>query len=315
MKSTLINLLLLAQVSGFGLGPAMAVEAPASISNKEAINKESQSAETGLEEARKKVLSDRPYKHYRYQKAAGIKLAISPVLLDTESTPDWWSEKQGFDLSKLLELAFTYYPGVSVIPGQTWEQYSVQKEIGSSTNPLNPMSPSVPSGRKDTAKVLALKPVITNYQYQVFKPKKRGVGLIFIAITSKSCKTESFITLKTELNSEQSTGHTSEASLGQIFGNSFDVSRLLVSESGGTSLNVNAIVAGAGGGDFKPPERVTKELLYESIADVAEGAYCNLVGNKECIDYYNKRQQPKPTPPKRDKYGKIIRPKANELKC
>lgn len=275
----------------------------------------SSSITSGLEAARKKVLADRPYKLNRYDKASDIKLSITPVTLNTEVIPDWWSEKQGYDISKLLESAMTYYPGIRLIPGKTWEETSVQQELGAATAEAATKKTKRFLGKQKPEVIVSLKPEIINYQFQVFKPKKRGVGLIFIAITSKSCKTESFISFRNDLSQATASGGKQGLDASQLFGQVFDVSRLLNSESGGTSLNLNAIVAGAGGGGFKPPERVTKELLYEAVVDIAEGTYCTLTSNKDCISYYNNRKQEKPTPPKRDKSGKIIKLKAEQLKC
>jgi hypothetical protein len=269
----------------------------------------------GLQEARKKILADRPYKANRFERAPEVKLSIAPVTLKTESIPDWWSEKQGYDISKVLENAMSYYPGISLIPGKTWEEMSVQQELGAASSETPSKKQSHLLGKKKDENIRLLKPEITNYQFQVFKPKKRGVGLIFIAITSKSCKTESFISFRNDFIHTTESSKKQGLSSTEILGQVFDVSRLLNSESGGTSLNLNAIVAGAGGGDFKPPERVTKELLYEAVVDIAEGTYCVLTNNKDCISYYNSRKQDKPTPPKRDKSGKIIKLKVEQLKC
>lgn len=272
--------------------------------------------EEGLSEARKRVLIERPYKLDRYQKISGVELSIAPVSLKTETIPDWWSDKQAYDLSKLIEAALGYYPGLKVIPGKTWDKASVEEELGN-TGLTSEETKKPPRRRPDKLQLQTIKmqPIITNYQFQLFKPKKRGLGLIFVAITSKSCKSESFIAFRTELESNNKNSTASLDSLNTGINSGFDLARLQTSETGGTSLNLNAIVAGAGGGDFKPPEKATKELLYDSIVDLAEGSYCLLSGNKECIDYYMQRQQPMPTPPKRDKKGRLIKLKPQDLKC
>ena len=140
---------------------------------------------------------------------------------------------------------------------------------------------------------------------------------MFIAITNKSCKTESFLSTQTELLSSAKaiSGSQPQASAPDSFDRSFTASMVRTTETGGTSLNVNALFAGAGGGDFKPPEKATRELIYDTVADIAEGSFCMLSGNQDCISYYLKRVQPKPTPPQKDKKGKIIKPKPEELKC
>lgn len=269
-----------------------------------------------LKEARERVLSNRPYKLDRYQRISNLQLSIAPVALKTELTPDWWSEKQAYDLSKLIEEAMGYYPGLKVKPGLTWESVTVQKELGDMGTEAAAKTRWVPSlTRTEEISTIQMQPTLTNYQYQLFKPKRQGIGLVFIAITSKSCKSESFAAFRAEFQRASNNENFSTGFDSSILTNGFDISRLKLTESGGTSLNVNAIVAGAGGGDFKPPEKATKELLYDSIVDMAEGTYCTLAGIKECIAYYQSRVQSRPTPPKKDRRGRPIQIKPQDLKC
>lgn len=274
------------------------------------------SVDEELKEARKRVLSDRPYKLDRYQRISDLQLSIAPVGLKTESIPDWWSEKQAYDLSKLIEVAMGHYPGLKTKSGTTWDQASVQKELGNANAGPNNAKRKAPTlMRQEQILTIQMQPLLTNYQYQLFKPKKQGIGLLFIAITSKSCKSESYAAFRIDFQGDSANPSVANGFNNLGLTNGFDISQLKVTESGGTSLNVNAIVAGAGGGDFKPPEKATKELLYDSVVDIAEGAYCTLSGNKECLAYYQNRAQPKPTPPKKDRRGRIIKLKPQDLKC
>lgn len=279
--------------------------------------KNSADTKTNLAEARRRVLADRPYKLNPYQKISNLQLAIKPVNLQTETVPDWWSEKQSFDLAKLLELAMAYYPGLTVVPSETWEQASIQKELSQATLEPTTNIPALARRTRTDVQTVTLQPTITNYQFQLFKPKKRGIGLVFIAITSKSCKSESFISMRSEFSSSTTDNATLSITdkLSFGLGNGFDIARLQTTESGGTSLNVNAILAGAGGGDFKPPEKATKDLLYDGIVDLAEGTYCVLSGSDACNSYYQKRENPKPTPPAKDRQGKPLKLKPQDLKC
>lgn len=301
MKMKTTKLALLLSVLSISAMPAYSGEAP---QNLEAVN-------ASMKQARANVLRDRPYKLNRYERVGGVELSIAPIALGTEEKPDWWSEKQGYDLARLLEIAMGHYPGVTVAPGTTWEAKTLQQELGTTQQSGN-ISLKPKLLRKEAERRVTLRPVLTNYQFQAFKPKKRGLGLFFIAITSKSCKTENFVAFRSDLEDSdpsQAAGYT------QGLANDFDVTKLIITETGGTSLNMNALVAGAGGGDFTPPERATKELLYEAIVDIAEGTYCILSQNKECIAYYMQRKQLKPTPPARDKKGKIIKLKPEDTKC
>lgn len=287
-----------------------------SAANQSKIPESSSTLNNSLKEARSRILEDRPYKLDRNEKVGNIEVYIKPFRLQTEDVPDWWSEKQSYDLAKLLEEAMGYYPGVTIIRGDSWEEKTVSEELGQPYNAENDArNPSLVTGQ--TTNTLTIQPIVTNYTFQAFKPKKRGLGLVFIAITNKSCKTESFISTQTELLTGKKVLRDSQAqgSAYDSFDRSFTASMVRTTETGGTSLNVNALFAGAGGGDFKPPEKATRELIYDTVADIAEGSFCMLSGNQDCISYYLNRVQPKPTPPQKDKKGKIIKLKPEELKC
>ena len=80
--------------------------------------------------------------------------------------------------------------------------------------------------------------------------------------------------------------------------------QLLVKKKSGSSLNANLLIVSGGGGKFKPPEKPVKEIVYNSITDSAEGLYCALTNNGECIKYYQEREYQFPTVEKKRKKKK-----------
>ena len=71
---------------------------------------------------------------------------------------------------------------------------------------------------------------------------------------------------------------------------------------------------GAGGGKFKAPEKPVKEVIYNSIVDSAEGLFCSIIDNKNCVKFYQEKEYEFPTVEKNVKRKKINLVKNNFLK-
>ena len=130
-----------------------------------------------------------------------------------------------------------------------------------------------------------------DFKFQVLTPKKRGIGLVVISISSKTCINETFLATR------------------YIFDSNIDIQdieskQLLVKKKSGSSLNANLFFVSAGGGKFKAPEKPVKEVVYNSIVDSAEGLYCALTNNGDCMKYYQDRDYQFPTVEKKRKKKK-----------
>ena len=278
------------------------------------------SIDTELRLARERILKDRPYNNSSYTGFGKIRLDIKPYQQVLEEAPDWWSEKQAYDLSILLARALDYYPDIEVSHTQTWEAELLNKEIeGKNTDAIPGTSTVKPAPTRGTVpkkirlseiiqEAYEIKPSITGYSFKYLRPKKQGIGLGFIAITNKSCTAESWLESAYEISplNAQDQQKATINSLGQSgISSSVQISELIQKTTGGTSLNINFLFGGAGGGDFEPPEKATKEIIYDTIIDASEKIHCTLVNNSQCIEYYAKRAQVKPTVEKkiREKRG------------
>ena len=52
----------------------------------------------------------------------------------------------------------------------------------------------------------------------------------------------------------------------------------------------NLLFVGAGGGKFMVPEKPVKEVIYYSNVYSAEGLFCSLTDNKNCVKYNQERE-------------------------
>jgi hypothetical protein len=90
-------------------------------------------------------------------------------------------------------------------------------------------------------------------------------------------------------------GGASISRLGDDADHGLAFDRLIVDKTGGASLNLNFLVGGAGGGNFTPPDKPLKKIIYQSVVDGAEAAFCLLTDQKECLAYYKSRGLQSPT--------------------
>ena len=233
-----------------------------------------------LEKSRSDVLFSRQYSLDKDLTSEEINVVIRPYKLSAEQSPDWWSEKQAYDMSFLLVKALNNYPGINASLEKTWEERILEKE-----NLL------IYKKNYDIKKGIFITPFVEDFKFQVLTPKKRGIGLVVISLSSKTCINETFLSTRYEFDSY--------IDIGDI-----ESKQLLVKKKSGSSLNANLFFVGAGGGKFKAPEKPVKEVVYNSIVDSAEGLYCALTNNGECINYYQEREYQFPTVEKKRKKKK-----------
>ena len=184
-------------------------------------------------------------------------------------------------MSFLLVKALNNYPGINASLEKTWEERILEKEnllINKKESNIN-------------EKKVIITPFVEEFKFQVLTPKKRGIGLVVISISSKTCINETFLSTRYEFDSN-------------IDIDDIESKQLLVKKKSGSSLNANLLFVGAGGGKFKAPEKPVKEVVYNSIVDSAEGLYCSLTNNGECIKYYQEREYKFPTVEKKRKKKK-----------
>ena len=236
--------------------------------------------EEDLEKSRSEVLSSRQYSLDKDLNSEEINVVIRPNKLSAEQSPDWWSVKQAYDMSFLLVKALNNYPGINASLEKTWEERILEKE-----NLL------IYKKNYDIKKGIFITPFVEDFKFQVLTPKKRGIGLVVISLSSKTCINETFLSTRYEFDSY--------IDIGDI-----ESKQLLVKKKSGSSLNANLFFVGAGGGKFKAPEKPVKEVVYNSITDSAEGLYCALTNNGECIKYYQEREYQFPTVEKKRKKKK-----------
>ena len=237
--------------------------------------------EEDLEKSRNNVLSSREYSLEKDLTSEEIDVVIRPYKLTAEQSPDWWSEKQAYDMSFLLVKALNNYPGINASLEKTWEERILEKE----NLLINKKESNINENK------VIITPFVEDFKFQVLTPKKRGIGLVVISISSKTCINETFLSTR------------------YVFDSNIDIEdieskQLLVKKKSGSSLNANLLFVGAGGGKFKAPEKPVKEVVYNSITDSAEGLYCALTNNGECLKYYQEREYQFPTVEKKRKKKK-----------
>jgi len=237
--------------------------------------------EQDLEQSRNDILSSREYSLEKDLTSEEIDVVIRPYKLTADQSPEWWSEKQAYDMSFLLVKALNNYPGINASLEKTWEERILEKE-----NLLNNKKESDINENR-----VIITPFVEDFKFQVLTPKKRGIGLVVISISSKTCINETFLSTRYEFDSN-------------IDIDDIESKQLLVKKKSGSSLNANLFIVGAGGGKFKAPEKPVKEIVYNSITDSAEGLYCALTNNGKCIKYYQEREYQFPTVEKKRKKKK-----------
>ena len=241
--------------------------------------------EKDLAKARNDVLSSREYSLNQQNLSKDIDVLIKPYQLAAEQAPGWWSEKQAYDMSFVLQKALNNYPGLNVSLEKTWEERILEKE----NLPINQKKSD-----SDNTEII-ITPIVEDFKFQVLNPKTRGIGLVFISINSKTCVNETFLSTRYVFDLP----FDSMSLIDDI-----ESKELLVKEKKGSSLNANLLFVGAGGGKFKAPEKPVKEIIYNSIVDSAEGLFCSLTDNKNCVKYYQEREYKFPTVEKKRKKKK-----------
>ena len=241
--------------------------------------------EEDLAQSRKDVLSSREYSLNQETPSEDINVLITPYKLNAEEVPDWWSEKQAYDMSFVLMKALNNYPGLNVSLEKTWDERILEME----NLPIN-------KKKSDTNnKKIIITPFVEDFKFQVLNPKTRGIGLVFISLNSKTCINETFLSTRYRIDIPFDSMRLID---------DIKSKELLVKKKKGSSLNANLLILGAGGGKFKAPEKPVKEVIYNSIVDSAEGLFCSLTYNKNCITYYQEREYEFPTVEKKRKKKK-----------
>ena len=141
--------------------------------------------EEDLEKSRSDVLSSREYSLDKDLTSEEIDVVIRPYKLTAEQSPDWWSEKQAYDMSFLLVKALNNYPGLNASLEKTWEERILEKE----NLLINNESDS------KTNRII-VNPFVEDFKYQVLTPKKRGIGLVVISLSSKTCINQTFLSTR-----------------------------------------------------------------------------------------------------------------------
>ena len=255
------------------------------------LNKESQTnskvsqIKKDLMKSRDKIISTENYSLDKNSVLDNIDVIIRPYALSSEKVPEWWSEKQAYDMSFVLYNALSYYSGLNVFLEKTWEEKILEEEN---------ISKEISVGSPNKKKII-ISPFVNDFKFQVLTPKTRGIGIGIVAFNRKTCTNETFLSTQYKLNSPSDLTFYME---------DINTKQLLVKKKSGSSLNANLLVAGIGGGKFKAPEKPIKEIIYNSIVDSAEGLYCSLTNNTKCIKYYQEREYEFPTVEKKRKKKK-----------
>jgi len=260
--------------------------------------------EEELASARKDVLASRPYKiNYELVREVFV-LNVRPSSVVSQEPPDWWSEKQGYDLARLYAIALGKYPAFKVVPPPTWDEKSLLDEARSRgaaddseassvlrQNGSLVKRPSVLGNREFDIQLN-----VADYSFQHLPVKRRGVGFGFVALNAKECSTETYFKSEILLDERrggtgltQATRNVANSDLAATEDEKLVLDRLIIDKTGGASLNLNFLVGGAGGGNFTPPDKPLKKVIYQSVVDGAEAAFCLLTGQKDCIAYYKAR--------------------------
>lgn len=253
-----------------------------------------------LKLARKEVLSKRPYKLDPSRISEVINVNVKPSQQQATTVPDWWSEKQAYDIATLLSVALSHYPSFRVSTPKTWEDHLVASNTAPQDSQAT-LQPARPANFLNSRTINAQVDIL-DYVFQYMPVKRRGIGLGFIALTSKECSSETFLKSSAGIQDMPPEGAgqqpvlQSATSLDSLVGSqSLPLSRRIINTTGGASLNFNFLVGGAGGGNFMPPDKPLKQIIVETVADAAEAIYCLATDQQACITYYRTRPQPLPT--------------------
>ena len=122
--NTKFNLFILFAVAAFSFPLNFDLFASETNQNKSKI----ELIEEDLEQSRNDILSSRDYSLDKDLPLEEIDVVIRPYKLTAEQSPDWWSEKQAYDMSFLLVKALNNYPGINASLEKTWEERILEKE-------------------------------------------------------------------------------------------------------------------------------------------------------------------------------------------
>lgn len=233
----------------------------------------------------------RDYQIDRKKELQNTEIIISPYQINNKNPPDWWSEKQSYNISYLLSKALEYYPGLTIRTPKKWDEIILEKELGTKTK----KSLGNPNER-----IVYIIPNINDYLFNTLRPKRRGVGLVVIAVTKKKCITETFLSTNYQIERYGFSGEKESQ-------NEISSNQLIKTITGGTSVNLNLGLGAFGGGKFKePPKAKVKEIVYKTVADSAEGIYCALLNQEDCLKFYKERKFESPTKDKKRRREKVI---------
>ena len=229
-----------------------------------------------------KLLAERPYSINRNNIVKYNIVLPKSFGNHSKLTPPWWSHERGNQLSHYLSIALEKYSGLNVEKTPTWGQILLQNEIGRDLETRKIPGTSNPLlQRLQDQQPIHINLSFADYSSIYLKPKKRGIGLGLVSFTNKSCSLDSHMQSTLSIDKPQSPSLSSD----QLLIQSHD----RVSE-GGTSLNLNLGIAGAGGGSFDTPKINLNKLVFEHIVDTAEGIYCLATNNTACLKFYSERQ-------------------------
>lgn len=230
----------------------------------------------------KSLLKERPYSINRND-IVRYKIILPESFGNrTELAPPWWSPKRGNRISEYLSIALEKYSGLTVEKIPNWDQIILRNELGENLESNKSQSKSNPLLQRNQD----LEPMGINISFADFssiylKPKKRGVGLIVISFTNKSCSLDSYMRSTLSIEKPQLPGVSDD----QVLIQSHD--RV---STGGTSLTLDLRLAEAGGGSFDTPKIDLNKLILEHVADMAEGIYCLATNNADCLKFYSERR-------------------------
>ncbi|WP_152557639.1 MULTISPECIES: hypothetical protein [unclassified Prochlorococcus] len=279
-------------------------------------------------------VKNRTYKINRNSKLNTITLHVYPFELRTEGSPDWWSEKKSYDLAYLLKKSLDKYPGLKVKLYKTWEEYLINEEMNQNNSNImkskkkeefktnsnfyqkakeslfnisNNINYFIKRDEKENQEILqpkqyhlSIRPNITEYIHQRLPSKKRGIGLGFVAFNSKKCITETYFSSDYKMSFEDQPKYLLDSgNFNHLktfeYSKSLTINKLITQTMGGSSMNVNLILGGFGGGKFKEPNKPIKKIIYQNIVDASEGIYCLITNQEECINFYKDRLDQSPT--------------------
>ena len=81
-----------------------------------------------LQKSRDRIISTDHYSLDENSVLEHLDVIIRPYALSSEKVPEWWSEKQAYDMSFVLYKALSYYSALNVFLEKTWEEKILEDE-------------------------------------------------------------------------------------------------------------------------------------------------------------------------------------------